>query len=251
MNIDQVVNATVQLKFGGEAIGSGFRFQRDDVVVTCSHVLPPSREDIPLTATDGTGEVRDMQIVEVSPGVVSGGYDYAILHTDKAFSEASAVLQPRHTDPSRGEEVIFAGHPFDLAETLTHTGVVSGYHERGFYLDGSVNFRNSGGPIVDVDHGEVIGMITGSKIHEDKPLAELIDDLSGLHQKLLQIDEVRDTTIHGVDVEQLAVDGIQTVQDAMDLLAENICSGVGIANSISYVLKGGEGESVGMENLSF
>lgn len=203
----------------------------------CPHA-PSHKGGVPITAPVDQETEVSLDLVDVSPEPRASGHDYAILRAEDGFADEQDVLQPRVEDRSRGDEVYFAGHPFDIADTLLHTAVVSGPHAHGFYLDGSVNLGNSGGPIVDKDTGEVVGIITESRVYQSESLEEMIDLLTGVQQQLSRIQEVHDTTINRVDVEDLAMDSIQEIQDAIDILADNVSSGIGVGYSISHVLDG-------------
>ena len=62
----------------------------------------------------------------------------------------------------RGRQVLFGGFPHGLEELLVQHAGISGpaARDKGFYIDGSVNGGNSGGPIVDPRGGGVIGVVT-------------------------------------------------------------------------------------------
>lgn len=235
MNLDRVVNGTVQIRCGGEAVGSGFRFVEDDIIITNAHVLPPIGDDVPIEAVTESDDKFGLQLLDVSPEPRSGGHDYAILRAQNEFPDETEPLQPHSDEPSRGDEVWFAGHPFEIPDTLLHTAIVSGPHPFGFSFDGAVNFGNSGGPIVADETGEVIGIVTESRMYQSQSLETIIDDLTGIQQQLLRIQEVHDTTINRVDVELLAIDTIQEVQEAIDILSENSSSGIGVGYSIAPV----------------
>jgi S1-C subfamily serine protease len=236
MNGDDIVNATVQIRYGGEPVGSGFRFLYDDIIITSAHTLSPITENVPITASVDQQTEVELELVDVSPEPRGGGHDYAVLQTTDGISPEREVLQPRNEDPSRGEEVYFAGHPFDTANTLLHTAIVSGPHNHGFYLDGSVNLGNSGGPIVDKDSGEVVGIVTESQVYQSQSLEEAINYLNTVQQQLLRIQEVHETTINRVSVEDLAMDSIQEMQKAIDILTDNVSSGIGVGYSIKPIV---------------
>lgn len=236
MKSDRVAEATLQVRYGGEPVGSAFRFLRDDIVITSGHTLHPITEGVPITAVVERGTEIELDLITISPEPRAGGHDYAILRADAGFSTEGDVLHPMADAPSRGDEVFFAGHPFDIADTLVHKAIVSGPHEHGFYLDGTVNLGNSGGPIVDKDTGDVVGIITKSRIYQSQSLEEVIDHLIGVQQQLSRIQEVHQTTINRVGVGDLAMDTIQEIQDALDILTDNVSSGIGVGYSIDYVL---------------
>lgn len=241
MNVDRLVESTVEIKIGSEAVGSGFRFIDDDIVVTNAHILPPTVEEVPVTATASSEYETELRLLEVSHEPQRGGHDYAILKAVEDFETTTEVLQPANDIPSRGETVWFAGHPYEIADPLVHNATVSGPHPRGFYLDGSVNLGNSGGPIVSPETTDVVGIVTKSEIYGNRSLEKIIDDLHGIQQRFAQIQEVHKTTINRVDVETLAINSVQEIQDAIDILTDNVSSGIGVGYSIEPVIAGLDG----------
>lgn len=238
MNVELLADSTVEIKIGSETVGSGFRFVDADIVVTNAHVLPPTVEEVPVVATTSSGDETELRLLDVSPEPQRGGHDYAILRTIEDFGATAEVLQPATDGPARGDTVWFAGHPYEISEPLVHSATVSGPHSRGFYLDGSVNFGNSGGPIVSAETTDVFGIVTKSEIYRNRSLEESIEDLNAIQQQLAQIQEVHETTINRVDVEALAITSVQEIQDAVDILSDNVSSGIGVGYSIEPVIDG-------------
>lgn len=235
MNVDRLVNATVSIRVGGEPVGTGFRFLTDGAVVTNEHVLPPSAPEIPLSAVTPAGKEVSLDLHETSNERGRSSHDYAILEATDSFGSEAAILQPSAETPSRTDTVWFSGYPFDVPEPLVHEATVSGPHPSGFFLDGSVNLGNSGGPIVAGESTEVVGIITESEMYEGESLEDTIDNLYGIEENLARIQEVHETTINRVDVEARAMDAIQEIKTAIDLLTDNVSSGVGVGYDIQPV----------------
>lgn len=64
-----------------------------------------------------------------------------------------------------GKRVAFLGYSFDQFNLSVHTGIISSVYNRGMVeniiqIDGSVNSGNSGGPLIDLETSEVIGIIS-------------------------------------------------------------------------------------------
>lgn len=235
MSPDALADSTVGVRVGSELVGSGFRFVRPDVVVTNLHVLPPTLDEVPISATDPSGSETELELLRVSQDPHRDGYDYAILEAVEGFDTRSPALQPAEHAPSRGDTVWFAGHPFETTEPLVHRATVSGPHSRGFYFNGSVNLGNSGGPIVSAESGNVVGIVTESEMYRSESLTESIDALYTIQQQLSQIQEVHETTINRVEVESLVMTTLQEVHDAIDLLSDNVSSGIGVGYDIDPV----------------
>jgi len=235
MNIGNLVNGTVEIRIGDESIGSGFRMVKDDIIITNSHILPPTPGDVPIRAVTPNDTESGLEVVDVSPEPRRDGHDYAILRAVDEINQDCEVLQPAKKELNRGDTVWFAGYPFDISEPLVHTAIVSGTHPHGFYFDGSVNYHNSGGPIV-IDGDRVVGMVTKSEMYKSHSVEENIENLYGIQEKLTRVQDVHKTEINEIDIEGLAIDTIQEIQNAVDILTDNVSSGIGVGYSIDPVL---------------
>ena len=148
---------------GEEAIGSGFVFHSGRYVVTAYHVVKGANK-VNVILHDGT-------ISTVSRIIFCRYSDIAVLTLEHA-----APVEPLTMGDSNaiaiGEPVIAIGSPFALSETVT-SGIVSqrdrfitidlGEGEQRavanlIQCDASVNFGNSGGPLINAE-GEVIGLV--------------------------------------------------------------------------------------------
>jgi len=104
--------------------------------------------------------------------------DATLLYTDRLLdfaiikfpvgqipSSATEALLDCTTKPTIGENVGAFGHPFSLAFSGTR-GIVSGNRERGgrswVQTDAPINSGNSGGPLINLSTGRVIGINTSS-----------------------------------------------------------------------------------------
>lgn len=86
-----------------------------------------------------------------------------------------------------GQRVVFFGYTFDKINLSMHTGIISSVYERNcikvFQIDGSVNNGNSGGPLIDVETGKIIGIIS----RKENGLNQLFDDLKASIKSSLNI----------------------------------------------------------------
>lgn len=237
MVFDGITEATVRIAYDGFPDSTGFRFVDDELIITNAHVLEPTiKYDLTPTAVTTTGTDIELELLDYSPEPESGGHDYAILEAKDPFPSECSVLQPDSDTPTRGDEVCFAGFPFEATDILVHTALVSGPHEYGFHLDGTINSGNSGGPIVNRESGDVVGMATQRKFAQARELTAISDDLYQVEKQLKEIESVRNTKISGIEIEDMAIDCVEMVQDAIEILNENANSGIGIGYDIKYVL---------------
>jgi len=149
------------------SLGSGFLVSADGLLITNAHVIEDS--------TRLYVYVRD-RVVYRAPEVlrVDPDLDLAALRIRPVASEAAALASDM---PDEATEVVAVGYPritdilqmgFALHATAV-PGVVSGVAQGRSRTDGRpqlflqttglLNFGNSGGPVVRVDTGDVVGMV--------------------------------------------------------------------------------------------
>jgi serine protease Do len=145
------------------AIGSGFIFSDEGLILTNSHVVF-GRQAISVTLDDG----RKFAAILLGADPV---YDLAVLKIPDAPAELPKAVLGDSSKIQIGEEVIAIGNPLGLEQTLTR-GVISGVNRLIqeaqmplmlplLQMDAAINPGNSGGPLVNLC-GEVIGINTAS-----------------------------------------------------------------------------------------
>lgn len=139
--------------------GAGFLVDRErGWVVTNAHVTTRNPES---TSVKFKGHKRfDAELFYVDPYL-----DLAIIKIPKSKipeKNTEAKLECNF-NPSVGHPVGAFGHPFSLSFTGTR-GIISGFYlkkgERKIQTDAAINNGNSGGPLIDLRSGSVIGINT-------------------------------------------------------------------------------------------
>lgn len=158
--------------------GSGFFLGDQGLFITNNHVVS-------AMSLDATGAITvsysSEVLVKASDGIYRATleidqnsdrpvvYDYAILRVDMDppacfdTADASSVFQ--------GEDVMAIGYPFQFDDPIVTTGVVSAvvsrpshvntlHRLRTFLTDSLITYGSSGGPLVRVSDGCVIGVAT-------------------------------------------------------------------------------------------
>ena len=177
-------NATDAPRFGFR--GTGFAVADGSLVVTNAHVLPERgsgdaepRLAVQVIAANGTLELRPASLVTFDPT-----HDLALLRIEGAALPALALADSKTI--REGQAIAFIGFPIGSAlgfKPVTHRGIISSItaialpmpaarqlNEQAikrlrsgsfdiFQLDATAYPGNSGGPVLDVDTGEVVGVI--------------------------------------------------------------------------------------------
>lgn len=155
-------------------ITSGSAFKAGGFLVTNNHVVQvPSAHRVLLRSVREDGSTTEVNLVfdhlEFRNMLIDGdpknGWDYAVLRVPNPEFAAIPDLPLSLSDSvDVGRSVVLFGYQFDQQHLSMHVGYVSSQYGRAgvhyLQLDSSVNHGNSGGPLVDVASGEVVGIVT-------------------------------------------------------------------------------------------
>ena len=155
----------------GFATGSGFLINRQEGwVLTNRHVVAEGLSEVAV-------RFKETDYFEARKVYLDPNLDFAILQIPRESIPDTAIEAPLgcEGEMSTGNAVVIYGHPSGLNFTGTR-GIVSGrvyaYGNEWIQTDAPLNSGNSGGPLISVKSGEVIG-INAAK-HSD-------DDTEGLN----------------------------------------------------------------------
>jgi hypothetical protein len=150
------VSAAVVALRGDTGFGSAFLLTKDGLALTNFHVVEGQQT---LTARFESGTERPVRVVRVDSLA-----DLALVEVFCA-TDCSTVSLGGEGFPATGTEVYAIGTP--VSQSFDHTvtkGIVSALRRRGsitlLQTDAAVNPGNSGGPLVDVKTGNVVGVVT-------------------------------------------------------------------------------------------
>lgn len=158
----------------GRPVASGSGFVASGKVITNNHVFagPVDAQVVIRSHDSDPNDLYDgvvLAAADFRTRLVSGSdehhFDYAILDLPEitgkegfqfSFGDSSTVLV--------GNQVLFLGYPFEHLNLVCHAGIVSSRYRSNdvdiIQLDASVNQSNSGGPLLDIPSGDVVGIIT-------------------------------------------------------------------------------------------
>lgn len=151
----------------GSASGTGFLIDRErGWLLTNAHVATRSPATIKVQFKDGKQLIAAKRI-HVDPLM-----DLAILEIPTASVPVNATEAELACDqmPVAGTSVLAFGHPWGLSFTASR-GIVSGlawfYPNQMIQTDAAINSGNSGGPLISLTDGRVIGINTSTYQPED------------------------------------------------------------------------------------
>jgi S1-C subfamily serine protease len=157
------------------------------------------------------------------------GWDFALLTASDFNTIPGLYLSPETQKTQIGSDVYFLGFPLQSESLTIHSGNISAKYKHSsgikyIQIDGSINAGNSGGPLIDLATGCVIGLIT----RKNTGLTEKFSELKDSFQKnMIQLENKgASISIGGVD----PVHALKITQSQLDLLSDEISrsSNVGI-----------------------
>ena len=182
-----------------------------------------------------SGQRIDLTLLELSPAT---DHDFAILKVQGTVPPGRHVLLPKLVSPfERGTRVLFGGFPHGIPHLLVQVAFVSGLvSDRIFYLDGSVNGGNSGGPIVDPDDGRAVGIVTQRRFLGAQDLAQLRAAAEQLRAHCQAIAGRGGVQIMGIDFGSFSQMQAEAMLLIREVLEANANTGIGIGFAIDFVL---------------
>ncbi|PSV29316.1 trypsin-like peptidase domain-containing protein [Photobacterium sp. GB-72] len=232
MNHQDLANATFRIESGNSS-GSGFSFRNEKTVVTNHHVIEQHiSSGVQIYAITEKNIRLRAKLISYSH---KKEHDFAILELEDELPNGRIVLQPDESeDITRGKRILFAGFPHGIHDLLIHEAIISGPTQaHGFYIDGSVNGGNSGGPIVDSSSGLVVGIVTQRRFLGGGSLNSLRPPIAELTAHCQEIAQ-GSVSIMGIDfgrLAQLIANGLSAITDALE---SNANSGIGIGFKIKF-----------------
>ena len=203
-----------------------------NIVVTNQHVV----QGVDLAdarAVTEHGEEVPLELLASSP---PDEWDYAVFRIAKDLPSGRVALEPDREGVQRGDRVVFSGFPHGVEDLLLQGATVSGpFTHKGFYIDGSVNGGNSGGPIVRESSGLVVGLVTQRRFLGGADLEQMAEDAESLRAHCEQIRASGSVVIMGIDFGQFAGMIAKNSLLVRNLIAANANAGIGVGFEIGPV----------------
>lgn len=234
------------------SVGSGFIVSPDGHIVTCHHVIGDYdiginglqninySKQIKIKFYDGQTQIADIittfkvdQLNDTTfflSNWLCVVHDFAVLKIQG--SNLPFLTFSDTTSFGEGEKVFFCGYPFGSNIHTTHTGILSAVftvftsyagriEQEILQVDGSINKGNSGGPLLEIESGKVIGIIS---MREGR-LTKKLEELKNRFKK----------GYIGADIVMGGLSIAETTKDLINVLDETISVGIGYAISSKYV----------------
>lgn len=192
-----VLSLTFENADGRMSSGTGFKVGK--FLITNNHVIQiPNAKTIVLRSVLADGHSTGINLrfghltfrTMMIDGDPEDAWDYAIIRIDDPNFLALPSLELEPCDEvAIGASVALFGYQFEQPHLSMHVGYVSSQYPMAgvqyIQLDSSVNNGNSGGPLIDVSTGRVIGLVT----RKATGLTKQFDELSKAFR--LNIDQLQ------------------------------------------------------------
>ena len=237
MNIYRdIANSTLLIECGSSR-GSGFHFIQPEYIITNYHVIEDhtANGEAVMALTDD-GYEFDLELLASSP---SENHDFAIFHARNKIPKDRMFLSPKIVESFEiGKELVFSGFPHGIEDLLVQRAIISGLIDDNiFYIDGSVNGGNSGGPIVDLSDGSMIGIVTERRFLGGADLDNMQEVAERIQNHCQQIAGRGSVQIMGIDFggfTALMADEMVLIKEVIEA---NANTGIGIGYSARFVIE--------------
>jgi len=226
-------------------IGSGSGFLVSGGIITNSHVIRATDFDaiaIRFDESDPADQNSYIRVIVndvIAAESLENERDYAFLKMEEPEFNGRHLFSFSENETIKvGQMIAFMGYPFGMYNLTCHTGYISSIYEKNdvlvYQIDGSVNGGNSGGPLVSLDSGDVIGIVTRAQTGLiEEQFNNAINALKSNQQAFSKAKT--SMSIGGFD----PVKGFIASQAAMEVIAQNLRRsaniGIGYAFSSDYV----------------
>jgi S1-C subfamily serine protease len=229
-------------------ISSGSGFKVGEFLVTNNHVIQvhtACKTTLRSVEIDGhtTGVNLSFAYHTFHSFLVEGdpetAWDFALLRIpDDVFLTAPSLDLMDGDEVEIGRQIAIFGYQFDQPHLSMHMGyLASQYQKSGVHylqLDSSVNNGNSGGPLIDVRTGRVLGIVT----RKETGLTQQFHDLQkSFQQNIAQLQEMQGS---GVKVFAAGLDPVAAMlvsQVQMQRIAQAIGRSANVGIGFAYHIR--------------
>jgi len=157
---------------------------------------------------------------------------FAVLSiADLSFDHVPTLTLSRNRRLSIGSPVVVIGFQYDIPNLTIKTGIISTFlyrnHSRYIQFDGSIIWGNSGSPLIDLDKGDVVGIL-GYHLDRKYKSYEKMLEISKNNIKLLE-EALGKFDVSGVDPIQVLIAWEKQIKQLSNEIYKASSSGIGIA----------------------
>lgn len=249
--VAQVRSGVVHLNFyrDNQRLSAGTGFLLDGYLVTNNHVYACPGADVVLirlydsdpkdpNAGISIPYSKFQSYLEV--GAHENSYDYAVLSVPELNNlglynfEFESITAPR-----LGREYAILGYPLDHRNLTVHQGIISSFYESNavsiIQLDASVNNGNSGGPLIELTDGGVVGIVTRKATGLSNVFSELKTTMQKNIQVIEQCTQGMMISYGGFDPNQALIAGQHQLLSLCAQIERSANTGIGYAFSIKHL----------------
>jgi S1-C subfamily serine protease len=237
----------VFLDAGNTAVASGTGFLSNGYLITNNHVFAgPTNTRVSLRrenqpkSEDAIMSYRDFAARLVT-GSDRNSYDFAVLRIPEIIRAGAHQFTLRSpTEKMIGDSVALIGFPLEHQNVTCHAGIISSFYTSGVaeivQIDASVNAGNSGGPLIDPETGDVLGVVTRKGTGLTKLFGHLRRSIEN-NIKLIQSSASGiSISVGGYDPLRGAIAGQQQISALLDEIERQANVGIGYAMSSAHLL---------------
>lgn len=248
--VERVRSGVIHIEYHveGKRVGSGSGFMSRGFLITNYHVfLGPSNSTVVLAwqpdqDPSSRTEIK-MGYAKFEASLVSASdendYDFAILNITELQQHDYHEFDLIPPDGKHiGEQIVILGFPLEHRNLVCHLGTISSFYHSGsvhiIQLDASVNQSNSGGPLLDSETGQVIGIIT----RKGTGLSRLFDELLAVFdQNVTALNAAKGMmSMSGVDPIVAIIAGQLQMKQLANEIQRSANVGIGYAFSVEHIL---------------
>jgi S1-C subfamily serine protease len=228
-------------------VANGTGFLSNGFLITNNHVFagpPNTRVFLRREGETERGQSLSLPYADFRRLLVTGSdknsYDYAVLRIPELIRPGDHQFKLVNAASKRvGDPVGLIGFPLNHLNLTCHSGIISSFFESNvasfIQVDASVNAGNSGGPLIDPETGDVLGIVT----RKGTGLTHLFEHLRQVLRENIQA--LQDTgvvfNVGGVDPMRAIQAGQQQMLVLLDEIERQANVGIGYAVSSKHLLE--------------
>ncbi len=238
---------SISLLKDNERIASGTGFKANNRLVTNYHVIQVSTAthvQLRFVKEDGFTDYisKKISLNEFLTGLVDSmpidSWDYAIFNLDwPEFDPIPSLNLCARDEFNIGQSIVLFGYQFGQPNLSIHSGILASrfiINEVKFLqLDASINQGNSGGPLINPNASEVIGIVTRKMTGLTRQFDELLRSFNHNIQTLEQASKGGRIQMFGID----PIEGMKISQTQMAKISLEIKRSANVGVGYAYELE--------------